>query len=213
MIKVIKRPEYQAGFSRNANWIINYFKGQDVFIIGGGASLIDFDFEKLNDKNTIVINHSYRYCKTDILVFLDAKFLKEIKELGDDINKFPFKIIAGPSAKLKESENITTIQISNHVSKRPDKMFGRASSTLIAINAALIAAAKKIYLLGIDGKFINGIDHFYYKDFKHARASQEIAYRRVLDHFDKYNGYKNIYNCSRESILTVFPKVNIDNVL
>lgn len=212
MITVNKK-QVDRGYSKRANWIVNYFQDDDVFIVGGGASLIGFDFKRLDNKRVIAINHSYRYVKHELLIYLDAKFKKECEIIGDPVEKMTCKIIAGPSGNAKESDNITVVQMTPEVSKLPDRMYGRATSALVAINAALLGKAKRIYLLGIDCKFIGGKDHFYYRDFKHARADCEIAYRRVINHFDKFKPYKNIFNCSKESLLTVFPKVNIENIL
>lgn len=38
----------------------NKVEGQDVFIIGGGPSLIDFDFNKLRGKTVIALNNSFK---------------------------------------------------------------------------------------------------------------------------------------------------------
>jgi len=43
----------------SAKTISQIFRGQDVFIIGTGSSLIDFDFNLLKGKNTIAINKSF----------------------------------------------------------------------------------------------------------------------------------------------------------
>ena len=61
------------GYTKKAGWIPGHFAKQDVFITGGGPSLEGFDFKRLESKNTICINHAYRYCKTDINLFPEKK--------------------------------------------------------------------------------------------------------------------------------------------
>ena len=36
--------------NNNKDWLVNCFKGHDVFLVGGGASLYGFDFSLLDDK-------------------------------------------------------------------------------------------------------------------------------------------------------------------
>jgi hypothetical protein len=214
MIKV-KPNKYQKGYSRNCKWIIDYFKGQNVYIVGGGPSLDGFDFSRLDNKKTITINHSYRHCKTDILVFLDGIFVREIKEnFGHDIYKFPFKVVAGASTGIQERGNVTKIQYTKEICLKPDRMYGRPCSTFIAMSVALVAGARNIFLLGIDGKFKNGKGHFYTGGkFKHKRDNYEAAYRRMVPLFDKFKRFKNIYNCNKDSLIKTFTFIDIDSAI
>lgn len=220
MIKIKERNMHQKGYSKNAQWMVNYFKDKDVFIVGGGPSLDDFDFKKLDNKNTIVINHAYRYCKTDVLVFLDAIFVREIKkEFNHDIYDFKFKIIAGPSSGLQERANITKVQVTRGISMMPDRLYGRPCSTFIAMNAAIIMDARRIFLLGIDGafkktkKFPKGKGHFFSHEFKHNRDHYEAAYIRMVPLFEKFKHFKNIYNCSPISTIKFFKYMDIEEAL
>lgn len=196
-----------------AEWIRNYFNGHDVFIVGGGPSLHGFDFSRLDGRRVIAINHSYRYCKAEILVFLDAKFKREATEIGHDPYQMPLKIIAGPSAGMKSQGNCTVVQISQKPTTTPACMYGSAQSGLVAINAALIGKAKNIYLLGFDAKFSNGMGHFYSKDWKHTMDDKPAQYERMARCYDAFREYKNIYNCNPDSGITAFKKITIEQAL
>ncbi len=196
-----------------AEWIINYFKGSDVFIIGGGASLSGFDFNKLKGKRIICINHAWRWIQPEILVFLDACFNKEMKVLGIDLYSLPFKIVAGANSGMKTEKNCTVVNLTSSVSKNPNAMYGRQQSGLIAINLCLIANAKRIFLLGFDGKFTNGQGHFFSKEYPHRADNNEKSYTRSVEAYEKYRVYQNIYNCNLDSNFKMFKTKSIDEVL
>jgi len=205
--KLVRDPE-------RAKWIKNYFKDDDVFIVGGGPSLYGFDFERLNDKRVIAVNHSYRYCKPEILVFLDGKFKTECtRDFNHDLYSMPFKIIAGPSSSMKNKENCTVVLMSQRPSTEPFRLHGRAQTGLVAINAALVGNAKNIYLMGFDGGFINGLGHFFSKDWTHSQDHNENQYAKMNPKYNIYSSYKNIYNCNLDSKLTAFKKIPINEVL
>jgi hypothetical protein len=196
-----------------AEWIRNYFKGDDVFIVGGGPSLFGFDFSRLDGRRVIAINHSYRYCKPEILVFLDGKFKREAAEMGHDLYEMPFKIVAGPSSGMKNQGNCTVVQIAQKPSMNPGVMYGRAQSGLIAINVAIIGGARNIYLLGFDAKFNNGIGHFYSKDWKHTMDDREHQYAKMAHCYNNYKEYQNIFNCNPDSGIIAFKKITIGQAL
>lgn len=210
MIVTHKEPTYIAS---RCDWIINYFNGNDVFIVGGGPSLFGFDFSRLDSRRVIAINHSYRYCKAEILVFLDAKFAREAKERGDDPYIMSLKVVAGPSSGMRSRGNCTVVQMSQKPSKVPGSLYGRAQSGLVAINLALVGNARNIYLLGFDAKFTNGMGHFYSKEWKHTMDDKEIQYSKMARTYEAFKEYKNIYNCNPDSGLTAFKKITIKQAL
>ena len=199
------------------DWLRGFFKDQDVYIVGGGASLYEFfkagNFSRLEDKRVIAVNHSYMYVKHDILVFLDGKFHKEVKARGDNFENMDCRIITGPSGGLQTKDHITMFHLAPQPSENPNYLFGRAQSGLIAINAAIVGEAKNIYLLGYDCGFIKGRGHFYSDEWTHAQDKNQAAYKRPLNDYKKFAKYKNIFNCSPASAITVFPKIELESVL
>ncbi len=196
------------------DWLRGIFENEDCFIVAGGPSLHGFDFDRLNGKRVIAVNHSYLYTKPDILCALDGTFFGEARQRGHNFNDFDFMTIAGPSACVPRSDKVYLVHCSQEpTTNTPHSLFGSASSTLLAINAALYTKAKRIFLLGLDGKFVKGLGHFYSDKWKHRADSAEIKYKRVIHHYNKFAKFKNIFNCNRDSEIKVFPHYNLDLAL
>lgn len=198
-------------------WMIDFFKGEDVFIIGGGPSLHGFDFDRLKGRRVIAVNHSYMYTDCDVLVFLDNKFRDEFLGRGHNWEDIP-KILAGPCSGLKTGGNISLVYYSAEPSHDPCKLYGNTSSTLVAINFALIAKAKNIYLMGVDCKFSDVGGHFYTEEWKgrgwkHSGDGDVDKYTRQIVKFNAFSKYKNIINLSPDSALNCFAKMDVSEVL
>lgn len=198
--------------ARNA-WMKDFFKGCDVFIIGGGPSLFGFDFSRLDGRRVIAINHSFRYCKPEILIFLDGKFKKEAADLGYDLYAMPFRIVAGPSSGMKNQGNCSIVQMAQGPSNNPACLHGRAQSGLVAINFAIIGNARNIYLLGFDAKFNNGMGHFYSHEWRHTMDGREEQYKKMARCYNAFKNYKNIFNCCPDSGIDAFKKISIEQAL
>jgi len=61
----------------------------EAFVIGGGTSLAGFDFNKLKDKNTIVVNKAISHVPNpNFFITMDYTFLRKLKQnIGDVVNK------------------------------------------------------------------------------------------------------------------------------
>lgn len=196
------------------DWLQDYFKNEDVFIVGGGASLIGFDFSKLEGQRIIVINHSYMEVKDfDILVFQDYNFIKGIEKSGHSLQEMNGKVFAGPQGRQKTKGNIFSFQNSEEISDVPGVFFGKHQTGLVAINIAIQGNAKNIYLLGFDCKFIDGHSHYYDEDRPYAIELKEDRYSKHSKRYNEYKKYKNIFNLSEDSKITAFKKIKIETVL
>lgn len=210
----------QEYFTRSKNtqntrndWIVDKFKGEDVFVVAGGSSLMDFNFEKLKGKRTIAVNYSYFYVPDcDIMVFIDQTFLNVLQVTDKQISDIKCPIITGPNPTIEDSENVFRVQYSNIPSRVPYRMFGSQSSSLIAINTALLSGAKNIYLLGMDCH-VTKTPHFYSNDLDVVDRADREGYSNMMPAFEKYGMYKNIFNCSDSSRLTCFQRKSIKEVI
>lgn len=215
-MKVTKEPLRQKR-RRRADWINNHFEGEDVFIVGGGPSLSGFDFSRLDDKNVVAVNHAYMYVRADVLVFLDASFLGIVRDRGHRLKDWPFKIIAGPSSNMQHDEQTTIIvyEPDKPTMSDPSQLYGRASSALVALNAALYMTSARIFLLGIDCCFQDGRGHFFSDQWAHPRDSSnhEPSYMRMAEKFNKFSRFKNVYNCSPISRVNTFRYMDIEDAL
>lgn len=202
--------------NKENQWIVDFFKGEDVFIVGGGNSLRSFyqsgGFEKLKNKRVIAINFSYLYLDLpDILVFMDNTFNPLLMKQGHNLKDFQGKIITGFASGVM-GKNIYHVHTTNKPTFNPGKMFSAHASGLIAINTALISNAKNIYLLGFDGQLSNGFCHFYDKE-KTTNPEVALRYKRTLHHYKAFSEFKNIYNCSDVSLIKCFKYKTLDNIL
>lgn len=141
----------------NESWI-----GKRCFIIGGGPSLIGFNFKQLDGELTIAINRAFEYIDPSILFFMDSEtFYKDvlIGFFGDEArDKFM------SSRALKIALNLygfnyehQTFSIPHASEKRfttdlKDGLYHGGNSGFAALNLAIVLKANPIYLLGFDMK-------------------------------------------------------------
>jgi len=189
------------------------WKGQDVFIIGGGTSLENFDWSLLTDKLTIGCNMAFslgfEICK--ICCFGDVKFFNKYKEQMKSYRGFLF---TNHSSLLHYNKEPVIWTMKRQAFGFHTDAFGWNYNTgSIAINLALILGASNIYLLGFDmhlskEKKANWHD-------KGLDRPNELVYKRMMeclaksakDIEDKFPG-QNVFNITDNSSLNVFPKIS-----
>jgi len=175
------------------------WEGQDAFIIGGGASLRDFDFSLLENRNTIGCNDAFRLgenvCK--ICLFGDASwFHKNRIELGEFKNSI-FHV--APSLIRLDMPGY------NGLHRKPKGLWDgneigwNFSTGASAVNLAINLGAKRIFLLGIDLQLVNGKSHWH--DHR-ARTTLDPIFQRFVKGFnfiaeslklEKYQGIEIIH--------------------
>lgn len=196
-----------------------HLRDKDVFILGSGTSLRNFDFTKLHDKYVIAVNHSIEHYNAQALIFGDKVFVTKTKF---DFMKYHGNIFC--SEKCLGTNPIQDIHKENkrrlYVFKdRRDEpstsfkagLFHPTSSGALAINLALVAGARMIYLLGFDFYYNKGI-HFY-PDYEHHGRMPEERMMVKLKRFAWFEKYTNIINLNLKSNLNVFTKKSINEVL
>ena len=189
-----------------------HLKGQDVFLLGSGTSLRDFDFSKLQDKYVIAINHSIEHYNAQAMIFGDKIFVTKTH-----FNFMKYKGHIFCSEKCLGTNPIQDIHNENkrrlYVFKdRRDErstnfkkgLFHPTSTGACAINLALIGGAKNIYLLGFDFYYNNGI-HFY-QDYEHQGRMPEERMMLKLKKYAWFEKYDNIINLNPKSNLDTFKK-------
>ena len=163
------------------------------YIVGGGSSLIDFDWSLLDDKNkfVIAINNSYtKLPNAQILYCTDAPWiqdhLKDLKEFKGmkyqgvlNLNKPPKLDIIDKQWHLTGPSGLET---------KEGCMRHGSNSTYAAINmAAVHLGFKKIYLLGIDMKWknrsIKNTSHWHSSTRPHKRVDGEAVYNKMRGNY------------------------------
>ena len=200
------------------------FAGTDVFIIGGGNSLRNFNFDSLKGKNVIALNSAYKYVDENaVLYWADATWggSNHDKGLFDHPSRFKFssrinadtliqsnKLGAGGCHWLKKTGDYGYDPNVNNVR-------GNNSGTN-AINFAINLHANRVILLGFDMGYVFGRTHF------HDHHEQVTASRTYTEQFIpsieslakeiKHLPVK-IINCSNHSNLKCFEFGDIKDYL
>lgn len=203
----------------------------DIYIVGSGASLYGFDFEKLRNKTTITVNHAYDYVpEFDYCVFLDRYFLKELSDeqkerLKQNASKFWNPIRHGEKNEL----GINFFRPTRNHTGNFGEVWGLKQSGLAAISFALSLNPSHIYLLGMDCDILtedefreccikNGVEypgrmvHFSDKDrchrYREINKKSLSIFRDKADFYYEFSKYKHkITNLSKFSRIKAFPIV------
>lgn len=190
-------------------------EGQDCCIIGGGSSLKGFDFDKLKGKFVLAINHSVYYTRSDAVIFIDRKFLKDNdRKAVHFLNQYKGMIFAAWRAKYfldpTRSEKIYYFSLNKHgVQDRYfNGLYQAASSGLCAISLALIMRARKIYLLGFDYNDKAEVKHFYNKKGEDKHKNEKSYHggkcKSVSRMYRIFAKHGNIINCNPNSRIDYF---------
>ena len=198
------------------------WKDEEVFIIGGGTSLKDFDWSLLKDEKTIGCNNAFRLgpeiCK--ICLFVDRKFIfsgpnQPRHGFYDELEKFPNWVVTNdPQLKWNEEPWLKWMPRKSS-GLHTDALGFNANCGASAVNLALLLGASTIYLLGIDmhlGEQGNPNWHNHLID----KPSKEV-YTRMLSSFAKVGTDwrskfpdRKIFNVNKNSDLQIFPKLDPD---
>jgi len=141
------------------------WKGFRCFIIGGGKSLKDFDFSKLDNELTIGINRAYEKLDCNILVCSDERLYGWIKagKFGDESRrKFEcfkgLKVWVNNDNEIQDKDIYTVTRLSDAWISESIKhgLYLGDNTGFAALNLAICLKANPIYLLGFDMKGANG---------------------------------------------------------
>lgn len=200
----------------NYHKLKNYFMGMDVYIVCSGSSMDGFDYELLEGKKTIVVNSQMFNVKNpSMLALSDWQFVEGIentKQIKIDPYSLPYPVIAGQNSRLEAKENVS---IFKKIPKWSDNyitgLFG-CNSGAMAMNAAWIFGARKIYLLGMDAGIIDGKIHPYDDSWTRPNMLSENwvnEYKTKIERTMAMNkNVNNIFNLSQKSKLNCFPKLS-----
>ena len=188
------------------------WEGQDVFIIGGGKSLDDFDWELLRSEYTVGCNDAYEHgvdiCK--VVVFGDHTWFN-LHE--DKLADYKGVVFTNSNQLMKSSVSWLWVFQRKLKGLFHDALGWNNSTGASAINLALLLGAKRVYLLGFDMMVTDGESNWHpnildspnpdiYKQFI------EGLKWLVADLPKKFPGVE-IINVTDCSALDIFPKIKI----
>lgn len=195
---------------------------KEIYIIGGGASLIGFDFAKLKNKDTMTINKSLFYLNNPTYhITMDYASLRKINKIslfdipkffianlstGDLIEKNGQFIDKKTTYILKDFDIIIKSYKAEGIGFKWNDFRNGRNSAYCALQLAILMGYKKINLLGIDLIIADNQTHF------HGGYGEPIErFKRKLERYYQYfkEGIKEIcqktdikiYSCSSISRL------------
>lgn len=202
------------------------WSGQDAYIIGGGASLRNFDFEALSYCNVIGCNYAYKHGSSICprVLFCDRSFW--INE-RDNVLRYGGLVYAchvmpdmkDYANKLGCGENLFVLgRMARGLSTQFPEVGFNSSTGATAINLALLFGASRVFLLGFDMKDQGGLSHWH--DYgtnvraqarqRHIRGMRTVA-ERLPAAFPGRAVY-NVLTSPESSALDCFPTISAEEV-
>ena len=158
-----------------------------IWIVGGGPSLLGFDFNLLKNEFTIGVNRSCFAANTKACFSLDKSWIGgNIEKLNKDYAgeiylASPVNVIEKLQPKCPRAKFINRIRHTG-LSLRTDYITG-TNSGFGALNLSVLKGAKKIILLGFDMKLGKDRTHWH-EGYVRKEAKRELCYLRWKHDFE-----------------------------
>lgn len=192
------------------------FKGETVYLIGGGPSLKNFDFRELHGSKSIAINKAFLFHSfADVLYWTDSRFYSWYKHDIDNYKGLKYSI--KPGSQYTNDIKILKKGKPYGLERDPQMLAHGFNSGYAAINLAYHLGAARIILLGFD--MANNGDESHFHDGYPSRGTSDRMY------MDKFvPGFKQlkaelvqdnvqVYNASPYSKINDFPKISFQQAL
>ena len=184
-----------------------------IYIVGGGASLVDFDWGQLQGRRVIAVNRAFeKVPMAEIIYFSDLRFWTWNQEA---LVRHPARKIScmrklrHRSIEIVESTGIAGLELES------GKIRTGNNSGYAAINVAVHEGAKEIVLLGFDMGFTHGRCHWH---DGYPVINVEKTFRPMISYFDTLPtileglGVK-VVNANLDSMITAFSKIRREDSL
>lgn len=175
------------------------WQDQDAIIVGGGASLCNFDFKCLTGKNTIGCNEAYQLGSSliKLVLFSDVSFWEKNK---DKLVKFEGRVVTcSPLVLTCPIPWLLQMRRIRDGLHEGNILGWNYSTGAAAVNLAVSLGATRIFLLGFDmGAQSTGRSHWHHA---YENTTKVEAYRRFI------RGFHNVAASLRR-----YPQVEVINV-
>ena len=212
---ILSKSEKNLPHKNSNNLVQKIWNNESVYLIGGGPSLKNFDWNKLKDKHIIAINKAFKVIPwAEVLYWTDARFYRWFKSDIDSLDCL--KVTCRNAPQLKDDIVLLTVSGKNGIDKRPNFIRAGNNSGFAAINLAYHLGAKRIYLLGYDMASSDKATHWH--NGYDNRHDHNIYKRNMISNFDGiYEILKTenieIWNANPNSQLTSIPKCTLEAAL
>jgi hypothetical protein len=155
------------------------WKDETAYLIGGGPSLKEFNWELLRGKRIIAINRAFQVLPwADVLYWTDAQFYKWYRREIDEFKgmKVSCRPLEVPAKDIKILQGVRN----QGLDMRPEYICDGNNSGYGALNLAVKLGAKRIYLLGYDMHSSLKATHWHDGYF---RRHNHTIYNRLFTYF------------------------------
>lgn len=192
--------------------------GQDVYIIGGGESLKNFDWNILKDKNTIGCNDAFKHGKDvcKICIFGDSTWFKTFQH---ELALYEGVVFTNHPKLHKNRLPWLWVMDRETMGLHQNALGWNFNTGALAVNLALLLGVKNIFLLGFDMKLSKKGEPNWHQNLVHKlkREAYSKVYKKFQQGFDrvakelkeKYPNVK-VINVTDDSDLDSFPKVSVN---
>lgn len=180
------------------------WRGQPIFVVGGGPSLKGFDWSKLRGHRVIAVNKAFQKVpKADIHLTMDGRFLQlfwgDLKKLDG------FKVMVdGAPMEYPKDNSLLLVRCMGEriISERLRWGLGTgANSGYCAMNLALLLGGSPVILLGFDlHPTRDGKGQWFHKGYEWDTAKG--VYDQYLRNFEWAAAQKYTFNKVRNASLT-----------
>lgn len=199
-------------------WLVNFFAQKDVFILGGGKSAESITTKHLTELrklSTIVMGKKIKLIpKPSVFLLLDSDGIEKLDMPGNWPYGEDVKVLAGPQSKMIAEGNVYRFgQVHDIISPNPEYLLCDHSG-IAAVNAAIIARAKRIFLVGVDcgygvWKFDGNPPTMANPEFRLMRR-----YMSTIPLFQKaHKKFPMLYRTTDETNLKFLPFMDLDVAL
>ena len=189
--------------------------GATCYILGGGPSLINTDFDIIKRKRTIVTNNAYELAPwSEVLFFMDNHWFKQHEKRLASYHGIKVTI----ANQFKDRPGIKFLNRGSKtmLSTAPNMVNNGNNSGYAAINLAFLLGASKIILVGFDMKVVDA-QHNYHNE--HTRKMKDNIYdKEYIPNFGSLvdplaKAGIEILNATPDSALKCFPFVKLEDTI
>lgn len=188
-----------------AEFLTDFFKDEEVFVVASGPSLTGFDFTRLKSKKVVAINRAAEHVKPDLAVYVDRSMRQFFLDLKLDCPVLTSNFAGVPPGHFSVWVDLWKIPGPEY--NNVSQLYGFCSSTAVGISAALVAGAKTVYVLGLD--LYGG---YFYGDSTPQKRQLENQ-RKFFLKFWSYSKTDRVINLNPESRVNVFKKQLVNEVI
>ena|SRR3990167_8646320 len=190
---------------------------QEVYLIGGGASLRGFNFSLLKGKNTIGCNAAFRLGPevVKICLFGDSSWWEKVKE---ELEQFKGRVVTcSPTLLPLNIPWLLQIPREKKGLSGGGSVGWNFSTGAAAINLAILLGANKIYLMGYDlSSHTDGKTHWhdtYTRKMGEANFDRfQRGFSIVANNLGKFSSVKVVNVTDGTSKLNHFPRMSFQEV-